>query len=215
MILLDPYNSLNLFPPSNAAAQNNVILPTATTEEIAPSPTTADAAPSPTTASAAAPTATTIVINQPTATTQILPTPTDFIFSDATATIPAVGKPLYVVQEGTPVYIAAPNCDGLYVAGQVFDKNGGPVVLIWIQLGGVLNDEPLYEEEALSGSATQWGQSGYEIKITENMANSIGEVYVQVYDQNSEDIVSELIFFNTFDDCDRNLVLINWVEVEQ
>ncbi len=131
----------------------------------------------------------------------------------APTAIPTTAPLPYVIQEDSPLYSPHPNgCDGLYVLGGVFDKEGTPVIFMEVRLGGIMNGEPLYQESSLSGSAAQWGTSGYEIKISDSIAQTSGTVYIQLFDIETEQAVSDIIIFDTYNDCNQNVAIINIVE---
>lgn len=131
----------------------------------------------------------------------------------APTAVPTTAALPYVIQADSPLYSPHPNgCDGLYVLGGVFDKEGTPVIFMEVRLGGIMNGEPLYQESALSGSASQWGTSGYEIKISDSIAQTSGTVYIQLFDIETEQAVSDIIIFDTYNDCNQNVAIINIVE---
>lgn len=112
-------------------------------------------------------------------------------------------------------YIAAntfPNHDvcRIWVAGRVYDLSNSPVVGMVVRLGGYL--EGSKSVDSLTGTATDYGPSGYEILVSEVPANSTGDLWVQLFGQG--DIpMSARVYFDTFDDCSRNLILINFEQV--
>ncbi|MBW8010203.1 MAG: hypothetical protein FVQ83_03025 [Chloroflexi bacterium] len=152
-----------------------------------------------------------------TSTTQLLPTPTETILITSTPTEPSNGGGLpYEMQVGNPIYLASTiyhpdlGCSFLGVGGQAFDMNGSPVQGFIIRLTGTLNGDFL-EFLTRTGAATQYGPGGYEIKISDQPAESTNDLRIVLLDQESVPI-SEPVFFDTFDDCNRNVVLINFVE---
>jgi hypothetical protein len=129
--------------------------------------------------------------------------------------VPGEGMP-FVMQEGNPQYI--PNiyhpdagCNWLGVGGQVIGLNGGPVLYLSIQLGGTLNGEAV-DLITISGTAPQYGQAGYEFKLAEAPVDSTQSLYVQLLDQ-ADLPLSEKLYFDTFNNCDQNLILINFTQI--
>ena len=125
---------------------------------------------------------------------------------------PADGMP-FVMQDGNPQYI--PNiyhpddgCSWLGVGGQVTGLNGGPVLYLSIKLGGSLNGESV-DMITISGTAPQYGQAGYEFKLSDQPVDSAQHLYVQLLDQ-ADLPLSEKYYFDTFNDCEKNLILINF-----
>ena len=64
----------------------------------------------------------------------------------------------------------------------------------------------------LSGMAPDYGEGGYELTISDSPAASNGELWIQLLDQANLPL-SEKIYFQTFDSCDSNLVMINFVQI--
>ena len=116
-------------------------------------------------------------------------------------------------QEGSPTYI--PNiyhpdagCDWLGVGGQVIGLSNEGVLYLSIKLGGSLDGEAI-EVVTISGTAAQYGPSGYEFKLSDQAIDSTQSLYLQLLDQ-AELPLSDKFYFDTFNDCQKNLVLINF-----
>jgi hypothetical protein len=209
---INPYNQFNPFKPDNGTAQQK-------TEAPVPTITNTPQAVMPTL------TATVTMISIPSVTpTQgstdtfiPYPTATDVIIGGVTITPADTGRPFFIAQEGTPAPIAYPGgCDGMYVAGNVIDAAGNPLVHMIIRVDGTINGVPISVEDALSGSAPQYTESGYEIKLADAPVATTGTIYVELYSLEYADPVSDVIVFDTFDDCSKNLIIINFVqEVEE
>jgi len=123
------------------------------------------------------------------------------------------------VAQGSPVAIASTTfhpeagCNWLGVAGQVLDMSGAPVTTgVIIQLSGVIGGE-FKEITSLTGVAPQYGPAGYEIYLGDKPVASNGTLWVQLLDQAGLPM-SEKIFFDTSDDCDHNLIFINFKQVK-
>jgi hypothetical protein len=119
----------------------------------------------------------------------------------------------YNIQTGSPVYL--PNifhpesgCNWLGVAGQVFGDNTEPVVNIVVEAGGVIEGEPVFGL-SLTGLAPDYGKGGYEIILADQAVSSQNMVWIQLFDL-SGNAISPQIYFDTFDACDKNLVLVNF-----
>ncbi len=146
----------------------------------------------------------TATLAEPT-TTAPLPTETP------TATPTETTEPVFVLQPGSPMYMAnfahpAAGCDWSGVGGQVFDSNGTPLAGLFVVAG----DESGQLWAAQTGLSTAYGPGGYEIQITVQTNQFF---WLQVVNDSGQPL-SEQITFNTFQDCTRNLVLINFESAE-
>jgi len=186
-------------------------LPSSTTTSSQPSPTQVTM----TTTLEVPPTATLETSPEPTSTTtSILPTPTKTIKVEVDLPIQT---PTYKLQDGNPIYLpnfAYPEsgCEWLGVAGQVFDAQGFEVQDLIIAAGDIqIGDEQQWSTQ--TGLAQSYGPGGYEIQLSEIPQDSKERFWVQVLDQDGN-LLSERLFFDTFDDCAQNLILINFVFIE-
>ncbi len=198
MIFLNPQSGLNPFPPPTLPVLVPTRTPTPTLRALLP-PTWTPTPPPPT--------------NTPEPTYTLIPEgpqPTAENTRD-----PAEGMP-FVMQDGNPQYI--PNiyhpdagCSWLGVGGQVIGLNGGPVLYLSIKLGGSLNGEAV-DLITISGTAPQYGQAGYEFKLSDQPVDSVQNLYVELLDQ-ADLPLSEKYYFDTFNDCEKNLILINFKQI--
>lgn len=151
-------------------------------------------------------------INTPT-----LPAPTMV----ATTAIPATPTNSvsfkYVIQPGSPVYLAnfansTAGCNWQGIGGQVFSAAGVPMTNLVVKAGGTWNGNTSTSLGlGMSGAATQYGEGGYQIQLGTVAANSTGTVWIQVYDLASK-VLSDKIYVNTYADCARNLIVVNFIE---
>jgi hypothetical protein len=133
------------------------------------------------------------------------------------ALLPPGGMP-FVIQDGSPQYI--PNiyhpdlgCYWMGVAGQVIGLNDAPITPgVLIKLGGVLSSE-LKDEVTISGFAKQYGEAGYEFKLADEPLASSQKLWLQLVDQ-ADLPLSEKIYFDTFQDCQKNLIIIYFKQVK-
>ena len=125
----------------------------------------------------------------------------------------------FVVADGSPVAITSSafrpeaGCSWLGVAGQVFDMSAAPIATgITIRLEGVLGGQ--YKNLlSLTGAARdRYGESAYEFELGDEPVTSNNTLYIQLLDQAGLPM-SEKIFFETYDACDKNLILINFKQV--
>jgi hypothetical protein len=165
-----------------------------------PTETPLPATPTPRPSSTPIPTATVFVLN-PSA-TPTLQAPEDFPF------IKRLTDPIPLPNVAYPDL----GCNWLGIGGQVFDVTDAPVTQLLVQAGGELNGEPI-DQTTITGSATQYGPGGYEFKLADAPIDSVGTVYVQLIDQNAQPL-SAKVFIDTFNDCNRNLLLLNFDATE-
>jgi hypothetical protein len=124
------------------------------------------------------------------------------------------------VLQGAPMAVAdslfrgTSDCKWMGVGGNVFDLQGRPVIGLKVRLGGVLNGKSITPERTtLTGLARAYGESGYEFTLADQPIGSTNSLWLRLYDQ--VDIpVSEKIYFDTVNDCAKNLVLINFKQVK-
>lgn len=208
-IFLNPKVSFNPFPPYElpeplVIQQSTQIFPP--TEEMIPTQTiTSTIQPVET----AAPTATTTEIfidGTPVAEeTPIEPTETPFsgyfafaLQNDINAIESSLIRPNY-------------GCEWVGVAGQVFDLQGRPVVGVRVWLRGTYDGKRI-NLYSLTMESSPYGPSGFEFTLGEKPISTNGQLSIQLLDQAGIPI-SERIYFDTFEDCQQNLVLINFKQV--
>jgi len=208
-IYFDPYVSYNLFPPPTMPSL--IAMPTLTPTPLQILPATW----TPTPSNTPPPTKTPL----PTAT--LLPTDTPVPVFTATETITptlAAGALPFDLNNGSPVAISSlafrpeAGCNWMGVAGQVLNMSGAPISTgVVVQLSGVL--EGAYKEiTSLTGTARQYGEAGYEIVLASKPFASQGTLFVQLLDQAGLPM-SPKIAFDTYDSCDKNLIIINFRQV--
>ncbi len=125
-----------------------------------------------------------------------------------------------VLHEGSPKYIPSTSfhpdlgCNWLGVAGQVIDINGAPVLGLIIEVGGLLDGKRIGDPTLLqaTGLATAYGDAGYEVKLADEPIASVGTLWIQVMDQAGLPL-SAKIEFDTYEDCERNLVIIYFKQI--
>lgn len=212
-IFSNPYLTLNPFPPPNptsssAAASegpvNTMVLPPTWTPTNPPVPTATNPPP---------PTPTLVLTPTP-----ITLTPTETLTVTEATAVPPGGYP-FVMREGSPVAISniyhpELGCNWMGVGGQVLDMSGGPVTTgMIIQLGGVLPGVRIPENLiSLTGVALSYGRSGYEFTLADRPVASRNSLWVQLLNQAGGPL-SEKIYFDTYDSCDKNLIIIDFKQV--
>lgn len=121
----------------------------------------------------------------------------------------------YVRQSGSPRWL--PNfsqpelgCDFLGVAGQVFGPQGAPEKMLIIEAGGTLGGSDVFAL-SLTGNDSVYGPGGYELFLSDQLVSSNDSVWIQVLNLEGQ-ALSQKTYIDTFSDCQRNLVLVNFVE---
>jgi hypothetical protein len=209
MIFLNPNSSLNPFPPSTL---NPAFLP--------PTPTVTlrfKLVPTWTPTSNAAPVST------------LPPVPTEtpvppVVIIEEPSPVPVSGLAMaqaeytFEVQQGSPSAIPAAqfhqdaSCDWMGVAGQATSMNGEAVRGLFVQLGGAIPGVDRVDNLVMTGLASQYGYGGFEITIANQLIASQGTLWIQLVDQQNLPL-SDRIYFDTFADCQKNLVVIYFNQV--
>ena len=220
-IFLNPTSPINPYPP--AALPATLVLPSATSTPLPP-PATATATPFGWKPSTDTPTATvpvtpsdtaipftpTNTLPGPQATSTVNPqftaSPTDD--TDAYYTFAVESAPEAVA---ATLFSTARGCQWMGVAGRVLDMQGRPVTGLIVQLSGTLG-ESLINQTSLTGLALQFGQSGYEFKLADTPIPSQSTLWVRLVDQANLPL-SPKVRFDTYSDCSKNQILINFKQV--
>lgn len=104
------------------------------------------------------------------------------------------------------------DCNWQGIAGQVWDIQGRPLVGYRVHLTGYYNGKSI-DQTTLSGGAQAWyGESGYEFVLGNTPVDSTGQLSIQLDDQ-SFMAISNSVVVNTYSDCNKNLVLVNFQQV--
>jgi hypothetical protein len=115
-----------------------------------------------------------------------------------------------VVDAGTPLFRDAylyPGCNWQGLAGQIRGQDGAPLIGLTIQVTG----DNISTIRQTSGTNTNYGLSGWEVKLGDGISAS--RYRIQVYSSDGVTALSppiELVFPNN---CQQNLALINFVQV--
>ena len=131
-----------------------------------------------------------------------------------TATPTSTPTPQFTLQQGNPLYLpnfAHPEagCSWLGIAGQVFDEANLEVLGLTITLGDA-QGEQINEKTTITGSSQAYGLGGYEIQISDTVQDSDGTYWVQVLNPEGVPLTPKFSF-QTFADCEKNLVVLNFV----
>lgn len=140
-----------------------------------------------------------------TLTVTITRTPTRTPTSSA-AFIPQANNPLYAQNFAHPEL----GCNWMGIAGQVFDRSGKPLVNVVLVVEGVLNGVAV-NGVGLTGANSAYGPGGYEIQLASSLISSTGSLRITLYNLNGI-ALSDSILFNTYADCGKALVILNFVQ---
>ena len=116
-------------------------------------------------------------------------------------------------QEATNIELIRPqlNCDWLVIAGQVWDLQGDPIPGLTLHLYGEIAGYSI-DQVRVSGSATAYGDSGFEFALEGLVIASQDSLFIQLEDTNGLPL-SNPYTIETFEDCQQNLILINFKKV--
>lgn len=211
IIFTDPYSVLNPFPPPTLPPL--LQLPTETPTDVVyvlPSTWTAT--------HTIEPSGTPV----PSETSTLPPTPTPITITPSPTlgqTPPSGGYP-FQIRQGNPkaipnIYHPEMGCNWMGVGGQVIDLSNAPVIGLIIKLGGRLSNKSFPEDIiSLTGLALSYGRSGYEFTLADRPIASKGQVWVQLISQAGNPL-SERVVFDTYDSCEQNLIIIDFVQVRK
>ena len=106
-------------------------------------------------------------------------------------------------------------CDWLGVAGQIFNLEGKVQKDIVIRAGGEINGNPVVEEMVMPLAEPEtdlaYGPGCFELTLAYSLADTEADVWIQLFSLEG-DTLSEKIYLTTFNDCQKNLILLNFVE---
>jgi hypothetical protein len=202
LLFADPTTKLNPYPPPTLPAL--VQLPTSTpTLVMMPATWTPQ------------PTATVLptITPQPLDLTSTLPqdvTPTVYS-TDNNSKYPFASKGDPAAFANT-TYHPNSDCNWQGIAGQVWDIQGRPLIGYRVHLQGYYNSKTI-DLTTLSGGAQAWyGESGFEFVLGNTPVDSTNQLTIQLEDQ-SYMAISNKVTLNTYSDCAKNLVMVNFQQV--
>jgi len=68
------------------------------------------------------------------------------------------------------------------------------------------------DKQVMTGLADVYGPGGFEITLADKLVASEGTLWIQLLDQQNLPL-SQRIYFNTYDDCERNLIIIYFDQI--
>jgi len=150
----------------------------------------------------------------PTKTHTLTPTLTPTKTATPTKT-PTLTPYPYILQNGAPVYLANfgypdAGCNWMGIGGQIFDKNGNPIINLVVWVRGTIQNQP-FEKIVLTGTAdgNKYGPGGYEAVLSNLPVVSSNIFSIQILDLNGN-LLSDRVFFDTSSKCTENLIVLNF-----
>jgi hypothetical protein len=208
LIFLNPDSSLNPFPPPTLNPALYTLTPTVTPRfTLVPTWTSTNIPVTP--IKTPVPTNTPVPSDTPLPPTALV----ENVISVEPAMAQVSQKYTFTLQQGSPSAIAGADfhagggCDWSGVAGQAVSLNGEAVRGLFVQLGGSIPGVGNVDNLVMTGLAPQYGLGGFEITMADKLVASNGTLWIQLLDQQNLPL-SDRIYFNTFDDCQKNLVVI-------
>lgn len=158
-------------------------------------------------------TSTLITTRTPTSTKTETAVPASSKTPTTTSTV-QLGDWIYKTQTGSPKHttnFAHPDlgCKWGGIAGQVFGPGGAPQPDVVVVVSGDVNGVP-YDLVGFTGSAVKYGASAYEVEFPDGPVKTIGTLSIQLFDLAGKELSGKLPF-DTFTECDKNLVIFNFI----
>jgi hypothetical protein len=120
--------------------------------------------------------------------------------------------------QGSPTAVSSasfrtdPTCSWMGVGGRVYSLSNSPMKGFVLRLGGSINGVELGEQFRLSGLDTIYGPSGFEFTLSGTPLQTVESYWIQLQDQAGNPLTDK-IYFDTYADCKRNLILINFKQL--
>jgi len=206
MIFVNPYTALNPLPPPSPIPP--LLFPTATITPLQLEPTwtpTATIAPTPS------------ITPRPTWTPIFTETPFSLVTPSKTPVPTPTPKRPYILSKIDALpstlmpQLESAGCNWLGVGGSITDANNADVPGIVVHLGGTL-DEKNVDVLTVSGVSPAYGKSGFEIVLSDHPIASNDTLWIQLQDLANLPL-SERVYFSTYTDCQKNLILIRFRKV--
>ncbi len=208
LVFVNPHTDLNFMPPGAGLFSNPTVTFTPTEQQLAATWT---------------PTSTLAVTPSDTPRPTFTPILTDTPFSlvpptktpKPTATPTTAKAPFSVTVNyiASTIFFPELGCSYFGVAGEAVDNKNGPFKFGIVKVGGTLNGKTIDPElhTTVTGAAPQFGSAGFEIKIPEvqNLVDSKSTLWIQMFHTDGTPL-SERKFFNTYNDCQKNLIQIRF-----
>lgn len=106
-------------------------------------------------------------------------------------------------------------CDWLGVGGQIFSREGVVQKDLIIKAGGDLGGSPVVEGMTMPLAEPEidiaYGPGGYELTLANSPLESESSLWIQLFSLGGEPLSGQ-IYLTTYDDCQKNLLLVNFME---
>lgn len=209
LLFANPYTALNPFPPPPPLVL--LSLPTATITPLGLVPTwTPSPTIQPTPSDTPRPTFTPIPTDTPfslfpptkTPTPSLTPKPTGLPFD---VTVTAIDSTIIHPEAG---------CNWFGVGGEAYDRNNAPILYLRVRLGGTLNGQIIDPNmhTTVTGIAPEYGRAGFEFMLGTVPVASNSTLWIELLDEAGLPL-SEKVYFSTYADCSKNLILIRFKKV--
>ena len=130
----------------------------------------------------------------------------------------SINESAFALQQGSPSAITGAQfhpdagCNWSGIAGQAMSLNGEAVRGLFVQLGGTIPGVDSMDNLTMTGLAPEYGPGGFEITLSDKLVASNSTLWIQLLDQQNLPL-SDRIYFSTFDDCEKNLIIIYFDQV--
>jgi hypothetical protein len=104
-------------------------------------------------------------------------------------------------------------CNWMGVYGQVRDLSGHPIPQQIVHLGGMLDGQPV-EMVTVTGLVSYNGEFGFEFELADHPIASAQSLWVQLMDISEKIPLSEKVYFDTYQDCEKNMIVIYFMQVK-
>ena len=99
-------------------------------------------------------------------------------------------------------------CGWFGIGGSVVDDKNAPVLFMTLRLTGSLDGKPV-DELRVSGTALDYGQSGFEFELGKSPVASSKLLILQLFNQAGEKLANDIPIV-TYNDCNKNLILVRY-----
>ncbi len=149
----------------------------------------------------------------PTITLEPSSTPISLVPPTKTPTATATPKAPYSVTvsaiDGTIIHPDL-GCNWTGIGGTVVDASGAPVLYRTLRLTGSFDGKPV-DKLTVSGTALDYGQSGFEFVLGTAPLASSKTLTLQLLDQGGLPLADN-VYVVTYNDCKKNLILVRYKE---
>jgi hypothetical protein len=101
-------------------------------------------------------------------------------------------------------------CGWFGIGGSVVDDKNAPVLYMTLRLSGSLGGDPV-EKLTVSGTALDYGQSGFEFELGKSPQASNKLLILQLFNQAGQQLANDIPIV-TYNDCKKNLILVRFKE---